>query len=176
MDRVDRFGLLRPGPRAHPQRGGCSAARHRDRLADLGIAGNQYRILVGTPLLNTNKKSKEPERKTEMVERTARRFKERPAEVDRNREGILYGNSSIAFARITDMFQGDELANAQLVDVAKLQLFFFTVIVAIAYGTQLFQLIAYGDLDLPGIRLPVLQDGLLALMGVSHAGYLGAKG
>jgi len=74
------------------------------------------------------------------------------------------------------MFQGDELANAQLVDVAKLQLFFFTIIVAIAYGTQLYQLIAYGDLDLPGIRLPVLQDGLLALMGVSHAGYLGAKG
>jgi len=139
----------------------------------LGISTASF---VGTPLLNTNKKSKEPERKTELVERTARRFKERPAEVDRNREGILYGNSSIAFARITDMFQGDELANAQLVDVAKLQLFFFTVIVAIAYGTQLFQLIAYGDLDLPGIRLPVLQDGLLALMGVSHAGYLGAKG
>jgi hypothetical protein len=110
------------------------------------------------------------------VQRTAKRFKERPAEVDRNREGILYGNSSIGFARITDMFQGDELANAQLVDVAKLQLFFFTIIVAIAYGTQLYQLIAYGDLDLPGIRLPLLQDGLLALMGVSHAGYLGAKG
>jgi hypothetical protein len=138
----------------------------------LGISTASF---VGTPLLNTNKKSKEP-RKSELVKKTATRFNEHEDEVDRNREGILYGNSSVAFARFTDMFQGDELANAQLVDVAKLQLFFFTIVVAIAYGTQLFQLIAYGDLDLPGVRLPVLQDGLLALMGVSHAGYLGAKG
>ncbi len=138
----------------------------------LGISTASF---VGTPLLNTNKKSKEP-RKVELVKKTATRFNEHEDDVEHNREGILYGNSSIAFARFTDMFQGDELANAQLVDVAKLQLFFFTIVVAIAYGTQLFQLIAYGDLDLPGVRLPVLQDGLLALMGVSHAGYLGAKG
>jgi hypothetical protein len=52
---------------------------------------------------------------------------------------------------------------------------FFTVIVAIAYGTQLFQLIAYGDLSAGDAHLPALQDGLLALMGVSHAGYLGSK-
>jgi hypothetical protein len=139
----------------------------------LGISTASF---VGTPLLHANKKSKQPERKTELVKKTATRFREHPDDVERNRQGILYGNSSIAFARFTDMFQGDELANAQFVDVAKLQLFFFTVVVAIAYGTQLFQLIAYGDLDVSGIRLPVLQDGLLALMGVSHAGYLGAKG
>jgi hypothetical protein len=139
----------------------------------LGISTASF---VGTPLLNSNKKGKEPDRKDELVTKAATRFQEHPDDVERNRQGILYGNSSVAFARFTDMFQGDELANAQLVDVAKLQLFFFTIIVAIAYGTQLFQLIAYGDLDLPGIRLPLLQDGLLALMGVSHAGYLGAKG
>ena len=139
----------------------------------LGISTASF---VGTPLLNSNKKGKEPDRKDELVTKAATRFQEHPDDVERNRQGILYGNSSVAFARFTDMFQGDELANAQLVDVAKLQLFFFTIVVAIAYGTQLFQLIAYGDLDLPGIRLPVLQDGLLALMGVSHAGYLGAKG
>jgi hypothetical protein len=139
----------------------------------LGISTASF---VGTPLLNSNKKGEEPDRKDELVTKAATRFQEHPDDVERNRQGILYGNSSVAFARFTDMFQGDELANAQLVDVAKLQLFFFTIIVAIAYGTQLFQLIAYGDLDLPGIRLPLLQDGLLALMGVSHAGYLGAKG
>jgi hypothetical protein len=139
----------------------------------LGISAASF---VGTPLLNSNKKSKEPDRKDELVTKAATRFQEHPDDVERNRQGILYGNSSVAFARFTDMFQGDELANAQLVDVAKLQLFFFTIVVAIAYGTQLYQLVAYGDLDLPGIRLPVLQEGLLALMGVSHAGYLGAKG
>src|SRR5882757_2934724 len=52
----------------------------------LGISTASF---VGTPLLNTNKKSKEPDRRTELLERTAERFKERPAEVDRNREGIL---------------------------------------------------------------------------------------
>jgi hypothetical protein len=61
------------------------------------------------------------------------------------------------------------------VDVAKLQLFFFTVTVVIAYGVQLYQLVAYGDIKQSGIHLPELQPGLLALMGVSHASYLGSK-
>lgn len=132
--------------------------------------------LLGTPLLYGNKREKEPKKKAELIQKTAKRFKEEPQDVENNRQGVLYGNSCTGFARFTDMFQGDELGNAHLVDVAKVQMFFFTIVVAIAYGTQLFQLIAYGELYSSNVRLPELQDGLLALMGVSHAGYLGAKG
>jgi hypothetical protein len=138
----------------------------------LGISTASF---VGTPLLYGNKKTKEPKPSSDIVQKTALRFQESEADVQQNREGILYGNSSIAFARFTDLFQGDELGNAQLVDVGKLQMFFFTIAVAIAYGSELFQLIAYGDLNQSAVHLPVLQDGLLALMGVSHAAYLGGK-
>jgi hypothetical protein len=82
----------------------------------------------------------------------------------------------MADARFTDMFEGDELANVQFVDVAKLQLFFFTVVVAVAYSMQLYAMIAYGDLSVGNVKMPELQEGLLALMGVSHAGFLGSKG
>ena len=140
----------------------------------LGMSATSF---VGTPLLYGNKMAEEPRDPAKLEETTASHFAdETPGQVAANRCGILYANSSIADARFTDMFQGDELANTHLVDVAKLQMFFFTIVVAMAYGMQLFQLIAYGDLKQCNVHLPELQDGLLALMGVSHAGYLGSKG
>ncbi len=139
----------------------------------LGISTASF---VGTPLLNANKANKEPKAAPAVLQKTANRFQEPAAVVDQNRQGILYGNSAIADARFTDMFEGDELSNTHLVDVGKLQMFFFTIVVAIAYAAQLFQLIAYGDLDMANVKLPEVNDGLLALMGVSNAAYLAGKG
>jgi len=139
----------------------------------LGISATSF---VGTPLLYGNKMAKEPRDPAKIENEVASQFANETADkVAENRRGILYANNGIEDARFTDMFQGDELVNTHLVDVAKLQMFFFTIAVAIAYATQLFQLIAYGDLKQTGIHLPDLQEGLLALMGVSHAGYLGSK-
>ncbi len=139
----------------------------------LGISATSF---VGTPLLYGNKMAKEPKDPAKAEAATASHFTdETSAQVAANRRGILYANSNIKDARFTDMFQGDELVNTQLVDVAKVQMFFFTVAVAMAYGMQLYQLIAYGDLKQSNVHLPELQNGLLALMGVSHAGYLGSK-
>ena len=137
----------------------------------LGMSATSF---VGTPLLYGNKKAKNPA-DPQLVHKVAARYSENPADVNANREGILYGNNSIQDARFTDMFEGDELANVQFVDVAKLQMFFFTVVVAISYGMQLYALIAYGDLSAGDVKMPELQSGLLALMGVSHAGFLGSK-
>jgi hypothetical protein len=140
----------------------------------LGISAASF---VGTPLIYGNKMSEEPKDPEKVETKTASQFAgETAQQVAANRQGILYANTSVADARFTDMFQGDELVNTHLVDVAKLQMFFFTVTVAVAYGVQLYQLIAYGDLKQSDIHLPELQPGLLALMGVSHASYLGSKG
>ncbi|HEX3950167.1 MAG TPA: hypothetical protein VHW95_09995 [Steroidobacteraceae bacterium] len=137
----------------------------------LGLSATSF---VGTPLLYGAKKAKNPA-DPELVPKVAARYREEPSGVNANREGILYGNGSIQDARFTDMFEGDELANVQLVDVAKLQMFFFTVAIAVAYGMQLYALIAYGDLSVGDVKMPEVQSGLLVLMGVSHAGYLGSK-
>jgi hypothetical protein len=139
----------------------------------LGISATSF---VGTPLLYGGKMTEEPKDPAKVERKTASEIAgETPEMVAENRRGILYANSKIDDARFTDMFQGDELTNAHLVDVGKLQMFFFTVTVVIAYGAQLYQLIAYGDLKQSGIHLPELQNGLLALMGISHASYLGSK-
>lgn len=141
----------------------------------LGISTTSF---VGTPLLNGTKKQEEPRptppQTQSVIEKTAAAFGEQQVEVDNNRQGILYGNSSIADARFTDLFEGDELSNTRFIDLGKLQLFFFTVMIAITYGVQLYQLIAHDTLT-DDVSLPTLSDGLLALMGVSHAGYLGSK-
>lgn len=142
----------------------------------LGISTTSF---VGTPLLNGNKQQKEPGKTVGeqqlVIDKTAAAFDENSADVNTNRQGILYGNSSINDARFTDLFEGDELANTSFIDVGKLQLFFFTVMVAITYGVQLYQLIAQDTLT-DDVSLPTLNEGLLALLGVSHAGYLGSKG
>jgi hypothetical protein len=143
------------------------------------LLGISTTSLVGTPLLNGNKTRQDPgdtdEDTQDAVDKAARSLRESPSDVEENRVGVLYGNKSIEDARFTDLFQGDELADAAFLDVGKLQLFFFTAIIATTYGVQLYQLIANNDLS-DDVSLPSLNDGLLALMGVSHAGYLGSKG
>jgi hypothetical protein len=54
-------------------------------------------------------------------------------------------------------------------------MFFFTVIVASVYAVQLYQLIANNVLT-DDVSLPSVNQGLLALLGVSNIGYLGSKG
>jgi hypothetical protein len=143
------------------------------------LLGISTTSLIGSPLLNTSKQKKEPGKdKTEadkIAAKAAAAFGEGSATVNDNREGLLYGNSSIEDARFTDLFQGDELANAHLIDLGQVQMFFFTIIIAAAYAVQLFDFIAHEDLLAKDVSLPILPEGLLALMGISHAGYLGNK-
>jgi cell division protein FtsL len=139
------------------------------------LLGISTTSLIGTPLLNGNKTRKQPAQLDAQVQKTAQALGENPQEIANNRAGVLYENASVADARFTDMFEGEELANAQLLDVGKLQMFLFTIIIATIYGIQLYQLIAHNDLT-DDVSLPKVNEGLLALLGVSHAGYLGTKG
>ncbi len=95
--------------------------------------------------------------------------------MEENKQGILYGNKDPSEARITDMFEGDELGNAFYVDVGKLQMFFFTLIVAVTFAAQVFQLVLTKELT-ADISLPTVHEGLLALMGIRNADYLANKG
>lgn len=52
-------------------------------------------------------------------------------------DGQIIGNAQPALAQWSDMFTGDETSNGAHVDLAKLQMFFFTVIVALSYFAAL---------------------------------------
>ena len=73
------------------------------------------------------------------------------------------------------MFRGDKDENSDSIDVAKVQMFFFTIICALAYAVVLGNWMVGKTPDQLS-RFPVLADGLIALLGISHAGYLSSKG
>jgi hypothetical protein len=139
-----------------------------------GLLGISTTSLVGTPMLLNTKKDKTPAAST--VQKTAALTDELPQDVAGNRQGTLYANSTIKDARLTDMFEGDEIGNTAHIDLPKVQMFYFTVIGVVAYFVATWRAVAMGDAVAPNAQLPAVPPGLVALLGISHAGYLTSKG
>lgn len=91
------------------------------------------------------------------------------------RLGLLMTNTQVEEARFSDMFRGEELANRDLVDVSKVQMFFFTVVVALAYLITLFRTMLAATTPAGIVAMPTLGAGLIFIIGISHVGYLGGK-
>jgi hypothetical protein len=139
------------------------------------LLGISTTSLVGTPLLQGGKKTKKPA--TSKIQETANFYGQGETEVNKYRQGLLYGNPDPKDAKLSDMFQGDEIGNTAHVDLPKLQMFFFTVIAAFAYCVILFNTLVAAQNDGSILQnLPILPDGFIAILGISHAGYLTSKG
>ena len=85
--------------------------------------------------------------------------------------GALLRKDSWRKASFSDLFTGDEVATFGYVDVAKVQNFFFTVVAAVAYTVALVSALS----SQPVAQVWAFPDptsGLVALIGISHAGYL----
>jgi len=92
------------------------------------------------------------------------------------REGDIHTNDVIDQADWSDMFRGDLVSNFQVVDVAKVQMFFFTIVVIFAYGTLIWGLLGQHTLQTdPFVEFPNFSDSLVTLLAISHAGYLVVK-
>jgi hypothetical protein len=96
---------------------------------------------------------------------------------DKKKEGLLKVNESPQQASLGDIFQGDEIGNYQLIDLSKVQMFFFTVAIIISYGATLGRLLENSAAVLHpfGVNLPAFSATLNGLLGISHAGYLAVK-
>jgi hypothetical protein len=146
--------------------------------------------LVGTSLINSTKTDKTPAPKE--ISKTASALAANnnlPSDataasavsvIKDNNQGTLYANPSVTDARFSDMFEGDEVGNAAYVDIAKVQMFFFTIVVAISYiflllTDTLAKLATTANPETIN-ALPVLSSGMIALLGISHAGNLAGKG
>lgn len=135
----------------------------------LGISGASS---VGSAMILQNKKNKEPA--AGEMQRAAFSMKQTETEVATHAQGVAYANASPDDAHFTDMFEGDEVANHAYIDISKVQMYFFTLICLITYGAQLAQMMATKSIAELG-EFPALSSGLLALLGISHATYLGSK-
>jgi hypothetical protein len=72
-----------------------------------------------------------------------------------------------------DIFRGDELVDCRRVDLGKVQMFFFTVMGALVYMVVLANWIATLNTGAATIEFPALSAGFIAILGISHAGFLG---
>lgn len=144
------------------------------------LMGISTASLVGAPMLLQPKQDKDPS--ASAVAKAATVLGEQAADVRANSYGTLYSNPSIKDAAITDMLQGDEIANTAYLDLAKVQMFLFTIIGGLIYGYAIFNTLsnAAALADAPKAidalkSFPQLPTGMVTLLGISHAGYLTSK-
>jgi hypothetical protein len=87
--------------------------------------------------------------------------------------GVLVRKTSWRKASFADVFTGEEVSTFGYVDMAKVQNFFFTVIAVISYAVMLAGAMFAAGTDVAGFFVfPDLTEGLLAIVGISSAGYL----
>lgn len=87
-------------------------------------------------------------------------------------DGKILTKRSPLDAGVADFFRGEETGNGTKLDLGKIQLFYFTLIVAVVYGVGLF--LRFGQ-DGPIRAFPDLDSSIVALLGISNAGYLTSK-
>jgi len=69
-------------------------------------------------------------------------------------------------AQWADMFKGEETGNAAYLDMAKIQMLFFTFVVALAYAVTLATLFGSDETNISA--LPALSQSIVALLGISR--------
>lgn len=136
------------------------------------LMGLSTASLVGSPLILNAKKNQPPD-PTEK-QRTFKLLSQQGYDdANLGNEGQLVINANPAQARWSDLFTGEETGNFARLDLARLQMFFFTLVALLSYGVLIGHQLGTAEkfiADFPG-----LSEGLLALIGISHTGYLAAK-
>jgi hypothetical protein len=133
------------------------------------LMGISTTSLIGSPLILSAKKARESKELDK--QRALDALTRQSVDTDKvTIVGQLVVNQTPESARLADMFQGSETGNVGLLDLGKVQMFFFTLILVLAYASALSTL--FQQNTEPILALPVIDGGMLALLGISHAGYL----
>ncbi len=148
---------------------------------------------VASPLLKTAKarRTEEDDRKQTRAAKTRRetdgaatyrnvletttRDDPRAAEEPIENQGALVKKKSWRDARLSDVFMGEEVSDFMYVDVAKVQNFFFTMIAVVAYAVALAVAMSTASSLADFFAFPDLPPSLIAVIGISHGGYLTDK-
>jgi hypothetical protein len=109
------------------------------------LMGISTTSLIGSPLLTSNKKA----------------------------AGKIEIRDNVHAAQVADLFRGDETSNFDVLDLAKVQMFFFTLVLVLAYAVLLGSLFVHSTGVIMG--MPDIDPSMTTLLGISHAGYLANK-
>jgi hypothetical protein len=78
-----------------------------------------------------------------------------------------------ADSRFSDLFRGEEVGDRDHLDLGKVQMFLFTVVLVLAYGLAVADM--FDRTTGTFAALPAIDDGVVTLLAISHAGYLTRK-
>src|SRR5215204_3682394 len=92
-------------------------------------------------------------------------------------QGALVAYEQPENASVSDLFKGDKVISAAYFDLGKVQVFLFTLIVVFAYAAEVGAMLYSMRIisALPELSTGIVALGIVALLGISHAGYLTAK-
>ena len=128
---------------------------------------------VGSPLIKSTKKDKQPDEKErqETLEKMAQQTGVNLTKVASKGQIVVYTRPEEA--GWSDLFRGEETGNAAQLDLAKVQMFYFTLILVVVYAAALGAVFAGNSVRIG--EFPALDPSAVALLGISHAGYLTNK-
>jgi hypothetical protein len=124
--------------------------------------------LVGTGVVLNHKLNQTSGGAPEQVKET---LAARNVDIDDDSTGVL----KTKHALFRDVFEGDTPDSATYLDLGKIQLFYITVALVLGYGIALADMFAAVDAKTVITELPSIDAAFVALLGLSHAGYLTTK-
>ena len=138
------------------------------------LMGISTTSLAASPLILNGKKAQTPQ--TLEMDRTFAQLQQQ-GDLTSSHQGLVVTNQNQRQAKWSDMLTGEETGNAAHLDLSRVQMFFFTLISLLIYAATLnnmFARLTSAPLTML-TELPQLSEGLLALIGISHSGYLAVK-
>jgi hypothetical protein len=141
------------------------------------LMGISTTSLVASPMILSRKKNQQPVdvEHQKNVASLARRHGVGATDI-KNRfdnEGLIIKYNTPDQAQFSDFFTGEETGNAGGIDLSRLQMFYFTLIMVLAYTVQIGSKFLEVDPNISIItNFPALPASMVALLGISHAGYL----
>lgn len=140
---------------------------------DVGVPATIWTLLtitstsfVGSPVIKSTQKASGAPDETRLHTYLAAQGKT-PGEV--SWQGPVVTNDTIGHASPADLFTGEYVNNFTLLDVGKIQLFIFTVLLILQYCLSIGHVLINEPYP---ASLPDIGAGVVTLFGVSHSGYL----
>ena len=139
------------------------------------LMGISTTSLVGSPLIKGTKTAKpaNPEETSQTVTLLAKQMGVATVAGRVTNKGQTIVNTSLEDAQWSDLFKGEETGNAAHLDLGKIQMLYFTLILVLVYAVFLGSVFAGAAAKIDAF--PALDQGTVALLGISHAGYLTHK-
>jgi signal transduction histidine kinase len=132
------------------------------------LLGISTTSLVGTPLIRSTKTKTNKKPSHEALQSYAALKGIDEKEIPRR--GLIEFNKDPEQATWSNIFEGEEIGSEDHLDLGKVQMFYFTLILVIVYVVDLGILFGRGASFIS--ELPKISSSMIALLAISHGGYL----